>query len=36
MIDRRTSCVDAGNFKPSAAEEGFNNGCRQVAIHKIT
>ena len=36
LIDRGTSSLDASNFKPSAAKEGFDIGCRQLAIHKIT
>ena len=36
MVDRCTALVDACDFKPRAAQEVFQFGCRKLAIHIIT
>ena len=36
MVDGSTSLVDTRHFKPRAAQEVFQFGCRKLAIHIIT
>ena len=36
MVDGSTALVDARHFKPRAAQEVFQFGCRKLAIHIIT